>query len=696
MPAAPSIPLEIIEKTSARSICDSQIDAKDRAALKALLSEHIIFSQLPDPGIAELLPLFDGVIYKAGEIICRPGDRDDFFQLIHSGYARVLFRHEPKGALITIRKLSRGDFIGMRGIFKAEIRNTSIRALNKVVGFKMTREKILQYVKENPILFPFLVQTIRESEVIEFLSLTTFMGNILHKEMFGYLKKFKEFSAKAGESILKEGSTDKKFYIIKSGEVRAFKKAGNDEEHLAILGPGDYFGQLTLIKDKPRIASIQAISDVECLSLCRFPFKELLRKNSSVRERLKKKLARYNFKPDLKVIECTPTLLNSKKKFRNLFEGASEAFQLIDMEKGYIDCNSATLKLFSFASRKEFCQSGPGELSPVRQPDGRASVAAMKMKIAEAFRERACNFEWQHKTRNGRIFYADVWFTTFEIEGKKLLQASVRDISENKLAETRLKKAYAEMEARVVKRTMDLSLAKWEAEKANNAKSIFLANMSHEMRTPMHGILGFCDLARENLLAGSYKQVEESLNIIQSSGERLSVLLNDILDLSKLESGKMKFCLEEDNILEVCVQAVQGLKSLYQEKGIGIKLKNPDFPTVCRFDEDKIIQVFVNIFSNALKFSPESSTVFISFSRKGNDILTQISDQGRGIPEGELEYIFEKFTQSSRTSSGAGGTGLGMAICREIIHAHDGKIWAENNKNKGASIFFTLPGTFSQ
>ncbi|MFC1744150.1 cyclic nucleotide-binding domain-containing protein [Candidatus Riflebacteria bacterium] len=666
---------------------------KNADSLKDLLKNHVVFSTLSAEKLVEFLPLFKKVYYKSGEIISRQGDRDNYLKLIFWGLAQVIFRQVEDGQLITVRKFSKGDFIGIRGIFKNEIRKTTVRALNDIIIYQVHREKILQFVNENPELSPYFEQLIRESEVIEFLSLTSFMGHVPQKKMLGYLEKFETFRAKAGELILKEGTIGEKFFIIKSGEVRAFRIVDKEEEHLAILGPGNYFGQLSLVMDQPRKASIVAISDVECLCLSRFHFKALLQKDPDVKVNILEKIEGYEIREEKKEELLEPDLSEGARKFRDLFELSLEAFQLIDIDSGYLDCNSATLKLFSFSSRDEFCKSSPGLLSPLKQADGRDSISAMRQNLSEALSAGSGNFEWIHRTKNGHDFYADILFTTFEIEGKKVIQATVRDISEKKLAEEKLKKANEEMEARVAMRTIELERAKWLAEKANQAKSILLAHMTHEMQNPLHEILEFCDNSLENPSESDPDpdEIKRAIHTIKDNGQRLLGLIKNLLVLSEQGVGKMVFHLKPGNLVQICEQAMGIVQPLCAEKRIKFDLQKQDFVFDCLMDADKIVQVFTNVFANAIKFSPPDGAIKISFFKDGNKIQVKIFDAGPGIPEAELDSIFESLPHISEAEGQAGISDLGLIICREIIEAHHGEIWAENNREKGACFSFNLP-----
>ncbi len=238
--------------------------------------------------------------------------------------------------------------------------------------------------------------------------------------------------------------------------------------------------------------------------------------------------------------------------------------------------------------------------------------------------------------------------------------------------------------------------ARQEAERANMAKSEFLANMSHELRTPLHSIISFSKMGAQAIDDWTKEEQMENLTLIQQSGDRLLAVLNGILDLSKLESGIMEFDMEENDLKTIVEDTIKQLSSLTQEKNITIDVTDKEFPTIAEFDRQKITQVVWNLLSNAIKFTPEDrkiSVIFGNFPLEQNvDALSlSIIDEGVGIPDNELDAIFDKFIQSSQTKTGAGGTGLGLAICKEIIEAHHGRIWAENNTNTGAKLTFSIP-----
>jgi two-component system sensor histidine kinase/response regulator len=259
----------------------------------------------------------------------------------------------------------------------------------------------------------------------------------------------------------------------------------------------------------------------------------------------------------------------------------------------------------------------------------------------------------------------------------KLALGELRSVSESQVG---LEQALTEAKSAVA-----------TAEKANQSKSVFLANMSHELRTPMHGILSFARFGQQKIDTATKEKLKSYFDEIHESGGRLMSLLNDLLDLSKLEAGKVAYQLQENDLREavnvVCLEMV----GFAEEKGLKIDMAVNEANTSGIFDRERIMQVLRNLLSNALKFSTKGTTVGITLDRTSETISCRVTNYGVGIPKEELEAVFDKFVQSSKTKTGAGGTGLGLAICKEIVEQHSGKIWAESDSDGQTRFSVELP-----
>lgn len=326
-------------------------------------------------------------------------------------------------------------------------------------------------------------------------------------------------------------------------------------------------------------------------------------------------------------------------------------------------------------------------------PDDRdATMNLIKQAIEQGKSGFATEFRLRHKQGHWmNILSRGLFVRNKSGEPHRVVGTHV-DLTQRKQMENELREHRDRLETIVAERTTELVQAKVSAEKANTEKSQFLANMSHELRTPMHAIVSFTELALKR------EQDEKNirfLNNIKTSARRLTLLLNDLLDMSKLEAGKMDVTFKQHDIMGLLSQSVEEVRSLAGDKNITIDI-DAEAEVSAEVDEKLFAQLINNLLSNAIKFNPENGVVRISLKIEP-EILHHsempfleviITDHGVGIPVNELESVFDKFVQSSKTTTNAGGTGLGLPICREIIDVHHGDIWAVSPVTEGL-----LPGT---
>jgi len=221
-------------------------------------------------------------------------------------------------------------------------------------------------------------------------------------------------------------------------------------------------------------------------------------------------------------------------------------------------------------------------------------------------------------------------------------------------------------------------------------KDEFISVVSHELRTPLTSIRGALGLLASGLLSTQPENGQRMLEIAVNNTDRLVRLINDILDLERIESGKVTMTKETCDPANLMIQAVDTMRAMAEKAGVTLSVS----PVSARLwaDPDRIIQTLTNLLSNAIKFSPRGSTVWLTAEHQGEQMLFQVKDQGRGIPADYLETIFERFQQIDASDSRKkGGTGLGLAICRSIVQQHGGRIWAESTLGEGSTFCFTLP-----
>jgi len=250
----------------------------------------------------------------------------------------------------------------------------------------------------------------------------------------------------------------------------------------------------------------------------------------------------------------------------------------------------------------------------------------------------------------------------------------------------KLQEVYDDLAQTVKERTLALE----EVKKANQAKAIFFANISHELKTPLHGILSFSRMGSNLDPENDSQKIEEYFYNIDSSGKRLMRMIDEILDLARMESGYMEFTFATVDLFFIARQVYDELDAALKEKEVSFVCDKPEFSVTAEVDREMIRRVIRNLVGNSLKFTGKKTEIRVEFAQKGEFIKTTVFDQGPGIPEEDLETIFDKFVQSTQESK-KGGTGIGLATCREIVMAHGGSINAENRPEGGAAFTFILP-----
>jgi len=290
---------------------------------------------------------------------------------------------------------------------------------------------------------------------------------------------------------------------------------------------------------------------------------------------------------------------------------------------------------------------------------------------------------------------------------KRLLDGSIKQEQQKERLfqhTTRLQANRYLQERQVEERTNALLKAKNQAEAANRSKSEFLANISHELKTPMHQILSFAKFGVDKFENVEREKLFYYFQKIGAAGTNLMSLLNDLLDLSKLEAGKADCEMLPCDLKCIIKKVSKEFDRMILEKNIRLEIAFNHIRTEAECDKYKIAQVIRNILSNAIKFTPNGEKVTVilesghfkietqkGVSSKIAAVIISVKDRGVGIPDDELTSIFDKFIQSSKTRTGAGGIGLGLAICLEIIKIHQGKIWAKNNPDGGSTFSFMIP-----
>ena len=269
--------------------------------------------------------------------------------------------------------------------------------------------------------------------------------------------------------------------------------------------------------------------------------------------------------------------------------------------------------------------------------------------------------------------------------------AVIRDVTDRRRAEDHLRSIQEKYNQELAERNHELAERNEQIERANRLKSEFLASMSHELRTPLHTVIGFSELLEEQTQGPLNEKQKRFVEHIHRDSLHLLELINDILDLSKIESGRLELRPEVFDVAGLLEECLRSIRPQAVTKGLDIGTGNVA-SLALDADQLRVKQVLMNLLSNAIKFTPVGGKIRVDVRLEGAAVAITVSDTGIGIPAAEHESVFDKFYQVSATTKGVReGTGLGLAITRHLVEEHGGSIWVTSEPGKGSSFTFTIP-----
>jgi len=371
--------------------------------------------------------------------------------------------------------------------------------------------------------------------------------------------------------------------------------------------------------------------------------------------------------------QAEEALIDSEGKFSVAFKTSPYAITIIRANDGLIsDVNDAFLNMTGY-TRKETINNTSTKLGLWADESDRNRI--IKKLIGGG---KVMGKEFNFKKKNGEIITGLFSAQLIRIKNNACILSSIADISERVEAEKELLKA------------------KEKAEESDRLKSAFLANMSHEIRTPMNGILGFADLLKESELTG--EQQNEYIDQIEKSGARMLNIINNIVDISKIESGQMNICLSETSVNDKMTNIYNFFKQETEQKGLQIYYKNalPENEAIINTDQNKLYAILVNLVKNAIKFTHKGSIEFgynlVETHGRASLLQFYVKDTGIGIPKDRQKAVFERFIQADISDEQAfQGAGLGLSISKAYVEMLGGKIWVESEPGKGSTFYFTIP-----
>jgi PAS domain S-box-containing protein len=462
----------------------------------------------------------------------------------------------------------------------------------------------------------------------------------------------------AERALMRQGDPGDTMHVIVKGRVRVERSHPSLARPLLLaeLGPGEIVGEMAILNADVRSATVTAVEDTETLEVGAVQVLEAVHQVPGLGSALLALLSGRLRTTD-ELLEAA--LQRANHQYELIIGSLDEGVCHLDVEGRVILANPAVTRLTGYTAEELIGQNLHGLIhhsKPDRTPYPEAECPVYAA-LHDGSDHRGTDEVYWHK--NGSSF--PVEYVSIPLrEGSQITGAVVafQDIGQRRAVE--------------------------------QVKDEFISLVSHELRTPLTSIRGSLGLLAAGQMGELPEGAERMLQIAVNNTDRLVRLINDLLDIERMESGKVTMEKALCEIEELATQAVEGVRSVAEHAGITLSVNLE--PARLWADPDRMIQTLTNLLGNAIKFSPEGSSVWLTNRLEGDNVVFQVRDEGRGIPSDQLENVFERFQQVDASDARQkGGSGLGLAICRSIVSQHGGRIWVESVLGQGSTFSFTIP-----
>lgn len=519
-----------------------------------------------------------------------------------------------------------------------------------------------------------------------------------------------------GTEILYEGQTDNtRIFFLMEGSVNIYV---GGELILKLQRKGDIFGEMGVITEKPSSASVVADTDLKVLTMSAKDIGPYKNSDSTIYQHviyrvfsmiLADKLILTSQKAQqfettnriltdqaqelvtakleldcqfMTSLRMEKKLVESEDRYQKLFNNAQVGLFRTKIESGEIlECNHFIVDMFGYDTPEEVKKA-------IKSSEIYANKVDRENMLIELAKEgKIAQKSILLKKKDGTTFWGSYSINIFNEQG--FMEGVLVDITEQKIAETELKKHQEQLEELIKERTVQL-------EEEQKFRMDFFSHKSHEIRNKFSGIIAFSKFGVDKIDKVDKAKLLGYFQRIKKTGEDLYQVLNTLLDLSKLEAGHMEFVFTHNNLILDIQSSIESLSGRIEEKELNVIINSdPNKQLIVEYDRTQLDSIVSNLLSNAIKFSPEGKTIKISihetFLDNASAIGLSVIDQGPGIPDEDMNTIFEPYKQSEEGKKIEASTGLGLSICRLLVDGHNGKIWAENNPDGGATFSFVLP-----